>query len=139
MEQLPTDSAGLGGTLPDRLQAQLLPLLQGRETDWDSVAPFPCQQDDAEHLTDLLARSATPIPGKTSWAGDSSSSTSRPTPTAYGARPPTADDRLRPDHYTSAASGDAAADRVTSALPHPAPLSRRALRRAARRTGQGRA
>jgi hypothetical protein len=40
MEQLPTDSAGLGGALPDRLQAQLLPLLQGRETDWDSVAPF---------------------------------------------------------------------------------------------------
>ena len=56
MEQLPTGSAGLGGGLPDRLQAQLLPLLQGRETGWDSVAPFPCQQDDAEHLTDLLAR-----------------------------------------------------------------------------------
>jgi hypothetical protein len=56
MKRLPTGSVGLGGGLPDRLQALLLPLLQGRETDWDSVAPFPCQRDDAEHLTDLLAQ-----------------------------------------------------------------------------------
>ena len=56
MERLPTGSAGLRGVLPDRLQALLLPLLEARETGWDSVAPFPCQQHDAEHLTDLLAR-----------------------------------------------------------------------------------
>jgi hypothetical protein len=59
MEQLPTGRAALGGDdsgLTDTLQALLLPMLEARETGWDSVAPFPCQQHDAEHLTDLLAR-----------------------------------------------------------------------------------